>query len=385
MPPIKILYLIDALTPGGTEKQLILLAESLPRDAFDPRIGVLQRTGYQEGLRLKTPVVDFRFGGPFLVKNLSLIWKLRRYLRRHRFDIVQTQLIEASIYGSLAARLSSPRPLLVGTRRNLYYWVQDQPRAFRLYRFTSRWSDRILINSRSIVEDCGHLERIPHEKISFIPNGVQVEKFTARSREWCRTKHRLPLEAPVVGVVANWRPVKGLVSFLRAAARIREEVPGAHFVLLGQGPQKEELVALSRELGIRRCVHFLSEGASVPEVLPAFDVAVQSSLSESFSNVLIEYMAAEKPIVATRVGEAVRVIEDGRDGLLVEPGRPEEFSRAVVSLLGDRRRAAALGRRAGQKVRDNWSFEKILDRYQSFYRQLLDGRQDRNGHGRNGG
>ena len=174
-------------------------------------------------------------------------------------------------------------------------------------------------------------------------------------------------------MVGNFRPVKGLLSFLEAAARVHREIPAARFVLVGSGPQEGELKARCRELGIQNQVKFLNHYSEIPTAMAGFDIAVQPSLSESFSNVLLEYMAAAKPIVATRVGEAEMVIEGGKEGLLVKPDRPEELSAAILTFCRDSAKANEMGKLARARVEANWPFSKILNTYQEFYNNLVEG------------
>lgn len=186
---IKILFLIDQLgNAGGTEKQLILLAEGLPRQIFEPVIGVLQNNNCLANANFKTLIVDFnRSGLPFL-KNAPLWKRLRHYIAKSKFDIVQTHFIDSAILGTLAARLCKSRPLLIGTRRNLYHWVKDEPWTFRSYRFTARWADRILVNSHSVFNKCKVIERIPTSKRTLIQNGVEINKYDGVTQKAAKRK-----------------------------------------------------------------------------------------------------------------------------------------------------------------------------------------------------
>jgi len=368
---IKILFLIDELLIGGTENQLILLTENLPRDSFDSVIGVLHRTDYQKTLKIKTPIVDFKWSGTPFVKNLFLLRRLKNYLEKERVDILQTHFADSTIYGAWAVRLCRHRPYLITTRRNLYHWVKEEPWSFRFLRYSVRWTDQILVNSYSAFKECQKMEGVPPEKITFIPNAIEVGRFNGISTEKAKKSIGLAGKFPVIGVVGNFRPVKGLVSFIEAAAEVYREIPTARFVLVGKGLQEEELRGRARDLGIQERVLFLKDYSDIPAVMAAFDVAVQPSLSESFSNVLLEYMASSKPIVATRVGDTEIVIEDGREGLLVKPNGPEELSAAILSLCKNRGKADEMGKLARVKVETNWSLSKILDTYEQFYKNLV--------------
>ena len=367
---IKILFLIDDLLPGGTEKQLLFLAKSLPRNRFEPVLGVLYKNDYHTNLKIETTTINFNWTGPPVLKRAFLVWKLQRYLVRESFDILQAHFIESHFHGALAVRLCRDRPIFIGTRRNLYHWTENQRWSFYLLRYTARWSDRILVNSHTVSQECRCREGIPPEKITVIQNAVKVEKFNNLYSNTAKSTIGLAGEFPIIGVVSNWRPIKGLIPFLKAAVLVSQKIPSARFLLVGFGPQENELKSLVRDFGIHNRVTFLKYASDIPSIMAAFDIAVQPSLSESFSNVLLEYMAASRPIVATRVGDAERIIEDGREGILVRPNNPEELSAAILSLFHNQEKAANMGRVAREKVVANWASEKILNEYCQFYEEI---------------
>ncbi|HRI38015.1 MAG TPA: glycosyltransferase [Nitrospira sp.] len=368
---IKILFLIDELLPAGTEKQVIALAEGLPRDAFSPVIGVLQGNDYLQHLTLKTPVVNFRRCGVSLVKSLRLIRELQSHLRQERYDIVQTHLIDAAVLGSVAVQLTRPRPLLIGTRRNIYHWVHEYRRSFWLYRHTAQWADSILANSQSAADLCVKLEHIEPKRIRVIHNGVDLDRFQTISPEHGKALLGLKGKSPIIGVTGNWRPVKGLEVFLRAAARVHGRVPTAHFVLLGSGPLKKELQLLAEHLAIASHITFIEGRSDIHQLVSGLDIAVQPSLSESFSNVLVEYMAAGRPIVATKVGDAEQMIDEGKEGLLVSPHDDEAMSKAILELCEQPSMASEMGRRAAEKATANWAWTRIIETHQTLYETLL--------------
>jgi len=374
----RILFLIDTLSRGGTENQLILLSENLSRSHFEPTIATLYKTNHQDTFNINTPILNFNLSGPPFFRNMSLIWRLKRYLDKEKVDILQSHFAESEIYGTMAARLSQYRPTLIATRRDLYHWINDEPWMFRISRRTVHWSDLVLVNSYRTLELCKKMERIPEGKIKVIQNGIVANKFNNTPTVEAKKIIGLEGEYPVVGVVGNWQPIKGLTYFLEAAVLVSKKIPKARFVLAGFGPQENELRSLVQDLGIYQRVLFLRSPTDIPMVMAAFDIAVQPSLSESFTNVLLEYMAAAKPIVATKVGDAEKVIEDGKDGLLIEPENPHQLTVAILSLYNNRARAEEMGRLAREKVVANWSHEKMVEKYQLLYHELVNRKRDKN-------
>lgn len=367
---IRILFLIDELQVGGTERQLIFLAESLPLDQFEPVIGVLRETEFSRGLCLKTPIVNFNWSGLPLIKNISLIGRIKNYLEANNIDIFQTQFIESEIYGFLATIISSKRPVLVATRRNLYHWIKDDPLRFQIGKRLVYFAQAVLANSYCAKDACTHLENVSAEKITVIPNGVDIEAFNLISRQSARCKFDIGQDDLIIGVVGNLRHVKGVDLFLRAAAKVCDVIPTARFMLVGSGPQENELRKLSNELGIADKVVFWGSTQDVQTLIATFDVAVQPSRSESFSNVLVEYMAAAKPIVATKVGDAEFILENGSCGILVPPENPDELAEEIIFLCQNMDYANCMAQRSKTRVLQMWAVEIVMHNYVDFYERL---------------
>lgn len=372
MKKIKILFLIDQLhVMGGTERQLFLIAENLPRERFEPVIGVLYPSDYTDSLTLKTPIVHFKSNSLPLLKNLCLLVNLSKYLTRERFDIVHTFFHESPIYTMCALFWLKRQPILITTRRNMYHWMDEEPWTFRLLKLTNHRADYVLVNSYAVRERCLQLEHLKPEKLQVIQNGIEVDNFNTASKNEARSALKLDENAFIVGSVGNWRPVKGMAQFLESAEILSKMIPEAHFVLVGHGPQEEELRAINRNNEVGNRTYFFPNNTDIPTVLAALDIAVQPSLSESFSNVLLEYMASKRPIVATRVGDAQRIIETGCDGILVEPDKPREMAEAIYWLYSHPEEAGNMARASREKVQRQWSSVKILSEYMSFYADCI--------------
>lgn len=374
MQRIKILYIIDRLWPGGTENQLVLISDNLPTHLFEPVIGVLDLDDEYQLRNVKTKIV--RFGSlsriPF-IKNILTIFKIKSYLKSKTVDIVQTQFPTSTIYGALAVRLckKSIRPVFVGTRRNLYHWINDEPIHFKLMKFVNRWTDKLIVNSKIVYDKCKALEGVSDKNLFLIQNGIEIDKYIQMANIDLRKNIGLKDAYPIIGVVGNWRPVKGLIPFIKAAKLIYKRFPSSHFILAGYGPQKEELILLVSKFGLENQFHFIENYQNIPALINIFDIAVQSSLSESFSNVLLEYMVLGKPIVATDVGDASFVLDNKITGIIVDPNNPKELSNAVCGLLNDMDSARTMGLRALEKVEKYWDHEKILKQYTDLYTKII--------------
>jgi glycosyltransferase involved in cell wall biosynthesis len=175
-----------------------------------------------------------------------------------------------------------------------------------------------------------------------------------------------------VTIVANLRhPVKDHPTFLRAAARVRDCAPGARFIIAGEGELTEAMRELAKELGLERETFFIGRVERVAELLAASDVCVLSSKAEGFSNSILEYMAASRPVVVTDVGGAREAAIDKETGFIVPPGDPAAMASRIVELLSEPDLARAMGERGRERVEQVFSCRAQLERTENLYDELL--------------
>jgi glycosyltransferase involved in cell wall biosynthesis len=208
-------------------------------------------------------------------------------------------------------------------------------------------------------------------KIHVIPNGVDVERFHPRWPNQALWKEfDLDPEAPLVGIVAALRPEKNHEMFLDVAAAVHRRLPRVRFVVVGDGPQRARLQARADELGIAAAVRFVGTRSDVPEVLLLLDVLLLTSHMEANPLCLLEAMASEKPVVATRVGSVAETVIEGRTGHLVAPGDVPRMAECVLELLADRARAGAIGRAGREHVIAHWSVEGMVQGYEDLITEI---------------
>ncbi|MEE4299866.1 MAG: glycosyltransferase, partial [Pseudomonadales bacterium] len=322
--------MIDALfePAGGTEGQLLHLLRNLDRARFEPTVFCLHSAG--------TTVPDAEVLNLPLSPNpatLIKVWNFARRLRKQDFDIVQTHFRDANIIGVFAAWLAGV-PTIISTRRGVPLWTS--PNDLRLLRWLNGRVSWFIANSQATRDRYVREEGFAADRVDVIYNGLEAHRFTGLSVPE-RTRLRAELDlAPtdrVVGIVANLRPVKGLGDFLDAAGMLADEFADARFVLVGQGDQESDLRAQAERLDIVERVRFAGARSDVPDLLQCFDVGVLTSHSESFSNSVLEYLAADLPVVVTDVGGVREAVEDGRQGFIVPPKAPDQLAERLRVLL----------------------------------------------------
>jgi glycosyltransferase involved in cell wall biosynthesis len=215
-------------------------------------------------------------------------------------------------------------------------------------------------------------ENLPPGKVSTIHTGVDLQRFrTPADGERIRREFGIPPDALVVGTVANFAFEKGYPALLEAAEISLKINKGLWFLLVGSGPlEKEVRGRVKKILGHERIV-FTGSRWDIPDLMEAMDVFVLASVIEGFPNVLLEAMAMTKAVIATSVGGIPELIESGENGILVPPSDGKALAQAILSLLEDRGKRAELGARAQEKMREEFTLDRMLNQYEALYLSLL--------------
>lgn len=222
--------------------------------------------------------------------------------------------------------------------------------------------------NRWLVEDV----RVPARKVRTIYNGVDTDRFAPGDREAARRALDIPPGWGVVGTVGRLDPVKDQAGLIRAFAVASAQRPSV-LLIVGDGPLRAELDALGRGLGLADRVRLLGDRQDVAQILRALDCFALPSVGEGISNAILEAMATALPVVATRVGGNVELVEDGETGLLVEVGQPEALVRALECYLGDSGIARKHGAAARVRVEREFGLARMLTGYGDLYRSLVGG------------
>ncbi len=365
--PLRICFVIDELAAAGTESQLLALIERLDRRRIRPYLCLLRGDNPLSQTLEPDRCSILRLGVGALRHPRTLVQAYRfvRWLRRERIEVVQAYFADSSYFSIPLAKLAGVRHRL-RTRNNLGHWLT--PLHCRLGRMLNALTTGTIANCEAAKRALLEAERPRPETVLVLENGVDFERFHDLSP--------LSSEPPDgkilrVGIVANLRPVKGLDVFVEAAARVRVEHPRTEFFVAGQGELREQLERQAAALGLSGHFHLLGGVADVPSFLADLDVAVLCSHAEGMSNALLEYMAAGRAIVSTRVGAAADLIEDGVHGLLIPPGDAGRLSEAIGRVLRDRKLACRLGAAARNRAQNRFSREAMVRRFTDFYERML--------------
>jgi glycosyltransferase involved in cell wall biosynthesis len=357
---------------GGTETQAVELARRLDPKRYQVTIGCLRREGPLLDRLKGTPVeimeVDMG-GGIDSPSGLLRIVKLARYFRRQRIEILHAHDLWSNLIGMAAAMLART-PVTITSQRDLSHdaWYGTYRR--RVLRFFQRRSSIVLTNAKAIRDGLIAQDHLPPEKVCVVYNGVDLDRFGGAPDR----AHILPGTEgnKLIVLVGNMvTEVKGHPVLISAAAEVVKAHPKTQFVLVGEGTKRADFEQQVKALGLQANFLFLGRRSDVPAILACCDIAVLPSLAEGLPNAVLEYLAAGLPVVATALGGNLEIIQDGVTGLLVPPQDPQALASALNHLLSDEALADRIGTAGHDYVKQNFSFERLVQDIDQFYSKLL--------------
>jgi glycosyltransferase involved in cell wall biosynthesis len=368
---------ITGLETGGAEMMLAKLVGAWAKGGPSSAVISLRDGGTLETLLRQTGTTVDAVGIRGAIPGAGSALRLRRQLRATRPDLVQGWMYHGNLGATWATAMTHRAPPVVWNIRHSVYDLRNEKRItsamIRVGALISGSPAAIIYNSRTSAAQHAALGYSARRAV-VIPNGFDTMRFRpdAQARRRWRAQLGIPGDVPLVGLVARWHPMKDHATFLDAAARVLIAQPTAHFALAGRGVEatNPELASLLQRTGLQNRLRCVGEIEDVPGFLSSLDVAVSSSYSEAFANVLGEALAAGVPVVATDVGDSRWIVGDA--GLVVPPRDAEALSNAISRVLDrqpvERTRLGEIGR---ARVIEEFALERIADRYRALYDDVL--------------
>ncbi|HJT35369.1 MAG TPA: glycosyltransferase [Pirellulales bacterium] len=367
--PLRIALCITELDVGGAERCLVELATRLDRRRFAPVVYALSA---EPGPATPSLVPQLReagiethfLGGRRASHFPRIVGRLTQRLRAQQAELVQSFLFHANLAARLAARRAGVGHVLSGIR------VAEHSARWHLWldRLTARLVDRYVCVSQSVADFSREAAGLPGDKLVVIPNGIDVERYQRAE----------PLDLTSLGLAADRRAVtfvgrldrqKGLLDFLRQSPRWLERFPLHDLLLVGAGPQEDELRSEADKLAISSHVRFAGWRGDVPRILRASDLFVLPSHWEGMPNALLEAMAAGLPVVAADVEGVRELLGEGAQRQVVARRDPAAFCEQIIALLGDRALADRCGAENQRRAR-NFSWQAMVDAYQRLFHDV---------------
>ena len=368
--PMRVAWVIDHLGQGGAQRQLLEVGRLLRHHVSLHVVSLSTRkTDYavplrEAGIRLTLVPLGSKFS------SLSTCRALVDVLSQLQPDVVQTWLFDASLYGRLAA-LWTGCPVVVAAVRNT---IDDL-----------RWHHRLITRLLSYGTTCTTVNAdamrsgfvslgIPESKIRTIRNGIDLQAFPRLPKDHDAVESwGIPRGSTIVAMAARMAPQKDYATFLRAAKLVLAQAPDTYFVLIGDGPDRGRIEAAIRELGIGNRTRLLGVRHDVWTILNNIDIFVLSTHFEGCSNVIMEAMAAGKPVVATPAGGNAELVSDGRTGWMTPIGDPRAMADRILELISNQELARSMGIAGRKKIEDEFSIERTVSETVALYQELRRG------------
>lgn len=377
--PLRVLEVLEA-TVGGTRRHLLDVVMHLDPARFEVAVACavqrdpafLDDVALMRAKGIRVDIVPMRRAiHPF--EDLLALLRLVRLMRGGRFDVVHTHSSKAGFLGRLAARWAGV-PRIIHTPHTFPFEMDVHPLVrcgYRwLERLAARFTDRLVCvcpSQKLLAESVAGAARV-----IVIENGIgapAVVDEAARLR--LRRELGLADDQVVAGVVGRFAAQKGHRYFIQAAGRVAAERPGVRFLLVGEGELRRKIERAIETVGLKDRFILVGARDDVAELLSVFDLVVLPSLWEGLPYVLLEALAAGKPVVASRVGGMQDVLQDGTNGMLVPPRDPVALAQAMLKVLENPVLRSKITNHACEALRQRYRLETMIERLTSVYEGSL--------------
>lgn len=370
----RLLWMIDGLGPGGAENLMPGILKNIT--AFDQRVCVLQE-------KQKNPIAKTiaEMGIPvdlLQIPNLrhpANLYKILRYFKKHKPHILHTQLEFSNSLGTFAARIYGiPSLCTLHTldkveKGNSTYWRH------KLMRYIlKKFSTRIIAVSESTRQHYIKSGALPEKKIITMYNGIDLAPFSDNINNDHKQIYdmlNIAKDSRILITVAVLREPKGIQNMLQAMPHIMHQFPNTVYLIVGDGSYAQHLKSLATQLGVQKNVRFTGFRNDVAKFLAISDIFVLPTLDDALPTVLIEAMAACKPLIASNVGGVPELLQDQINGLLVPPDNVDALASACIKLLTQQETATQMAK-AGKKIAEQeFDVKKQAQNLEKLYQEIL--------------
>jgi len=363
---INLLFILPWLAVGGSEHVVLELAKGLDKTRFRPIIfaikgGPMEQKFCQENV---VTVISKKKPGK---GHIELMAHIHRTIKKYDIDIVLPHHMTSLFYAFFPARVLN-RTRLYFTEHSVSD-IESLSFRFRLLVIVLLFlSSGCISISREISLTYTKSLIVKPSKIFKIPNGIDIGRFDTRIDEIGKKMSLgIPLDAVLIGTVANIKAVKNHRNLLLAFKKLREQLKSTKLILVGSGPLDDEIKRLARELDLSENVLFLGHRSDTAELYQLFDIFCLPSFSEGFPVSILEAMACKVPVVATNVSGSNEIIQSGINGILVPSNRPNRLAETLAMLVRSKKLRKSLGQKGFETVIREYSYGKWIKKYEKLF------------------
>lgn len=371
----KFLFITDIFcTMAGSERNITQLMTNIDQKRFQITVACFISGKLAQDMRDQGFLVfDLKRGGVHTINGLKNLAFLRKLVYENDISLLVTYHESSDFYGLALSKICNIP--VISSRRDMGYKAKLHHKI--AYRFCGRFFDAVITVCNAVKEKMVNHGWFPSSKVFTIYNGVDLREYRSKGNsESLKKKMGIETKHPIIGLIAGLRKIKGIHYFIEAASIIARRDPDVLFLVIGPdcgepGCTTEELKLFARNLNVSQNIQFLGKRDDIADLISIFDVAVVASLSEGFSNVILEYMASSKSVVATNVGGNPEAVVHGETGLLVPPGDSLSLADAIWSILINKEMGIRLGMAGRKRVEENFSLKEMVKNYEDLFEQIL--------------
>lgn len=363
----KLLYIHHTFRDQSYNSLLFDFAKRVNREKYEVSVCCLREGGpYEQRFKdIGLYVKNFKMKGVF---DIRIVPRLVKFIKEKKIDIVQTAILPADVYGRISAKLAGV-PFISSTIHNIDDYRME--RKYFLHRAADRWSmslaTHIVTVSKAVEKFISQWPEV-RSKITTICNGIDGQKYNVDiDTEIYKAELGLQNKVPTIGVTARLVKQKGLEFLLEAASYVLKGGRQVQFIVVGDGPLKEELEGLAKKLRIEQNIFFTGFREDIPQILAILYIFVLPSLWEGLPLSVIEAMFSSKPAIATNVSGTPEAVVDGETGILIPPKDSKLLAEAIIELLDSPEKRKRMGEKGRQRALDLFSIETMVKKYEEFY------------------
>jgi glycosyltransferase involved in cell wall biosynthesis len=370
----KILIITDVFKKiAGSERNIMQLLRGMDQRRFEVYVACFYSGEVAQVMRAERfQVHDLRLGGIYSFSGLKNIILLSKLIREEKIDLILTYHEGSDFLGLVLSKLCAIP--IISNRRDMGFKTRFPHQV--TYRLFGRCFDGVITVSDAVKKEVIHRGWFKERKVWSIHNGINAGEYGNHvNRDSIKRSMGIKANTLVVGLIANIKKIKGIRYFVHAASLISAENSGVEFVIIGYdlnetGYSMKDMKLLADRMNIADKIHFLGGRKDIGELISTFDVAVISSLSEGFSNVLLEYMASGRPVVATDVGGNREAVIHGETGLLVPSENADQLAEAIKVFLDHKDLALTYGLAGRKRVEKEFSLQRMIEKYESIFERV---------------
>jgi glycosyltransferase involved in cell wall biosynthesis len=382
----KVLHIITLFSVGGATENTIYTVDGLIKKGYDvdiitgPNISS-EGSMYSICKKLNIPVITFvnlkRDISPF--SDIIVIIKLYRFIKKNNYGIVHTHSSKAGVVGRLAAWLASTPIIIHHNHAKPYHRYQNwfiRTLYKGIEKFASLFCDKIVSVTHTIVDEMVKDNIAPREKFKVIRSGFDIENFkNFNSCNNYNLKDRFGLTDGdiVIGKIARLSVIKGHIYLLQAFEKVCKQIPNIKLLFVGDGENKNELLRFIDKKKLNDKIIFtgLIPTNEIPSVIYLMDIVVHTALLEGLPRVFTQSMLMGKPVISFNLDGAHEVIEDGKNGYLIEPMNIEMLTEKIVDLASNIPKTKNFGNYAMNNIKDDFSITTMVEKNHTLYQELL--------------